>query len=312
MLARVPIEDIVPNPYQARKKMNPESVRALAEEIKEFGLWPGALRGRMRDGKVELCYGHRRLEALKVLGWQEVDVEIVDLSDDDMALQSLAENLQREGLTDIEKADAISMMIKRLVKKGMGEQLALQRVCKLVSLSEAWVKDLLSLKTLAPEVQKAIRKKKIAGRTALEAHRLGGKEMVSTAAKKKLAVHTISQIHQRIRRVPDEKVREKIRKEVIRGKVSKPEDVDTLARKYLAGRKIKTPDNLDVLVESFVESMEDWSQRVNEILPFCRSIEENPKLAAKVSRSLDKLLKNLARLTLNGAAKKKTVVSRSS
>ena len=61
----VPIKDILPNPYQARKKMDREAIRNLAEEIKASGLWPGSLRGRMRGSEVELCYGHRRLAAIK-------------------------------------------------------------------------------------------------------------------------------------------------------------------------------------------------------------------------------------------------------
>ena len=72
----VPIKDILPNPYQARKKMDREAIRNLAEEIKASGLWPGSLRGRMKGSHVELCYGHRRLAALKHLGWDKVEVEV--------------------------------------------------------------------------------------------------------------------------------------------------------------------------------------------------------------------------------------------
>ena len=97
----VAIKDIIPNPFQARKHINRETVKQLAEEIRNFGLWPGALKGRWRGGRLELCYGHRRLEAIKYLSWDEVEVEIVDMDDDEMALQSLAENLQREGLSDV-------------------------------------------------------------------------------------------------------------------------------------------------------------------------------------------------------------------
>ena len=104
----VPVKDILPNPWQARKKMDRESIRALAEEIKASGLWPGSLRGRMKGSHVELCYGHRRLAALKVLGWDKAEVEVDELTDEEMALQSLAENFQREGLSDIEKANLVA------------------------------------------------------------------------------------------------------------------------------------------------------------------------------------------------------------
>jgi len=199
MKAVVKVKDVLPNPWQARKKIDKDAVRSLAEEIREAGLWPGSLRGRMRGGKVELCYGHRRLAAVKMLGWEEVDVEIDDLSDDEMALQSLAENFQREGLTDIEKAEGIHVMLERFQKQGVAEAESMRRVSKFIGLSEAWMRDLLSLLDMEGAVQRAIRDRKIAGRTALEAHRFGGKDMVQTAVDHKLPVHRISAIAQRVR-----------------------------------------------------------------------------------------------------------------
>ena len=49
MKAVIPVRDIVPNPFQARKRIPVKSVRALADEIQELGLWPGSLKGRMKD-----------------------------------------------------------------------------------------------------------------------------------------------------------------------------------------------------------------------------------------------------------------------
>src|SRR5262245_31680839 len=98
----VPVRNILPNPFQARKKMDRASVNALADEIRENGLWPGALRGRMRNDKVELCFGHRRLAAVKALGWKEVEVEIADLNDEEMAIQNLAENRSEEHTSELQ------------------------------------------------------------------------------------------------------------------------------------------------------------------------------------------------------------------
>src|SRR5713226_5680034 len=100
MIARVRVKDIRPNPFQVRKTYDRQTIKALAQEIESVGLWAGALRGRRSEGTVQLCFGHRRFEAVKELSWKEVDVDIVELSDDEMATQSLVENLQREGLND--------------------------------------------------------------------------------------------------------------------------------------------------------------------------------------------------------------------
>jgi ParB/RepB/Spo0J family partition protein len=297
MKATVPIDQIVGNPFQARKKVDGESIRALAEEIRAFGLWPGALRGRLKNGKVELCYGHRRLAALKQLGWREVEVDIVDLSDEEMALQSLAENLQRVGLSDLEKADAIQLMIKKLVQKGSTEQDALHRVCRLVGLSEAWIKDLLSMRDLEPGVQKAIREKKIAGRTALEAHRLGGAQMVKTAAKKGLAVHAISKLSQKLRQVPDAEVREKLRVQVSKGRLTQPGELDAMARKLLKGRKIKPPENLEKLVGEWLAWFEEAEAKADAMLALRKHLKAGDGATVKFRVAVTRLIKKLEKLT---------------
>jgi ParB family transcriptional regulator, chromosome partitioning protein len=290
----VPIKDILPNPWQARKKMDRDSVRALAEEIRASGLWPGSLRGRMKGSHVELCYGHRRLAALKYLGWDKVEVEVDELTDEEMALQSLAENFQREGLSDIEKAHGLHTMVQLLVKQKLSEADAMKRVSKFVGLSEAWIRDLLSMLDMEAPVQRAIRDRKIAGRTALEAHRFGGKQMVATAVEHKLPVHKISAIAKRVRSIPDAGVRERIRKDVVNGRLVEPDRVDEKARKMLKGRKIQAPEDLDRVLADWTYLLKHWSEKVEEILVYKRFFEGRNSAgvraeAQKLSKKLEKL-----------------------
>lgn len=291
----VPVKNILPNPFQARKKMDREGIRALADEIRENGLWPGALRGRMKGDKLELCYGHRRLQAIKTLGWKEVEVEVAELNDEEMAVQNLAENLQREGLTDIEKAEAIHMMLQRMARGGVKEAEAMQRVCRLLGLSNGWIKDLLSLLNLEKGVQKAIRDKDIAGRTALEAHRLGGKEMVMTAIEKKLPVHKISAIAQKIRRIPDEEVRQRVKAQVISGRVTAPEQVQEKARQMLKGRKPKEPADLDRLIGGWVARVKQWNSELDELMLYKRFLGE-PGRADVLKSEVSKFAARLERI----------------
>lgn len=297
MKAVIPVRDIVPNPYQARKRIPTKSVRALADEIKELGLWPGSLKGRMRDGRFQLCYGHRRLQALKLLGWKDVEVEVEDLNDDEMVYQGMAENLQRENLSDIEKAEAIQMMIGRLTKAGMAEPEALKKVCRILGLSPGWIKDLLSMKMLEAPVQGAIRDRKIAGRTALEAHRFGGKDMVNTAIKHKLPVHTISSMAQKVRRIPDEQVRERVRKDVIRGRLVKPDDVDAKVRTLMKGRKRQMPSNLEAILADGEREMKRFNGQLDSILIYRRYLPAAGAPATSVRREAAKLVKKLQKLS---------------
>jgi ParB/RepB/Spo0J family partition protein len=290
----VPIKDILPNPYQARKKMDREAIRNLAEEIKASGLWPGSLRGRMKGSHVELCYGHRRLAALKHLGWDKVEVEVDELRDEEMALQGLAENFQREGLSDIEKAQGLHTMVTLLIKQNLSEGDAMKRVSKFVGLSEAWIRDLLSMLDMEGTVQRAIRDRKIAGRTALEAHRFGGKQMVATAVVHKLPVHKISAIAKKVRSIPDAEVRDHVRKEVVKGKLVEPERVEEKARKLMKGRKVKAPEDLDRILADWSYLIRHWNEKADELLVYKRffagrNVAAIKAEATRLSRKLVKL-----------------------
>lgn len=298
MKSVVAVKDIVSNPFQARKKMDREAIKSLAEEIRNFGLWPGAFRGRWRNGKLELCYGHRRLEAIRMLGWEEVEVDIVDMSDEDMALQSLAENLQREGLTDIEKAEGINLMVRKYVKVGLPEQEAINKVARQLALSPAWVRDLLSLLKMEPTVQKALKNKEIAGRTALEAHRLGGAKMVETAAKNNLAVHKISKMAQKIRRIPDPKVRERVKGEVVRGRIKDPTQIDERAQNLLkkSGGSAESA-NLASLAETWQKTLQEWEERLAELALYRKALKAEDGEAVKgLARQIRRLISALERL----------------
>ena len=290
----VPIKDILPNPYQARKKMDKEAIRNLAEEIKASGLWPGSLRGRMKGSHVELCYGHRRLAALKHLGWDKVEVEVDELTDEEMALQGLAENFQREGLSDIEKAQGLHVMVDLLVKQNLSEAEAMKRVSKFVGLSEAWIRDLLSMLDMEGAVQRAIRDRKIAGRTALEAHRFGGKQMVATAVVHKLPVHKISAIAKKIRSIPDAEVRDHVRKEVVKGKLVEPERVEEKARKMMKGRKVKAPEDLDRILADWTYLIKHWNEKADELLLYKRFF--GGRNVASIKSEAGKLSKKLVKL----------------
>ena len=290
----IPIKDILPNPWQARKKMDREAIRSLADEIKASGLWPGSLRGRMKGSHVELCYGHRRLAALKHLGWDKVEVEVDELTDEEMALQGLAENFQREGLSDIEKAQGLHVMVQLLIKQKLSEGDAMKRVSKFVGLSEAWIRDLLSMLDMEGTVQRAIRDRKIAGRTALEAHRFGGKQMVATAVVHKLPVHKISAIAKKVRSIPDADVRDHVRKEVMKGKLVEPERVEEKARKLMKGRKVKAPEDLDRILADWTYLVKHWNEKADELLIYKRffagrNVGVMKAEATKLVRKLQKL-----------------------
>src|SRR5262249_47385767 len=77
---RVALHRIVPCPFQPRKDFAPESLRELADSIKEQGIVQ-PLIVRERNGHLELIAGERRWRAAQLVGLTEVPVVLREADD---------------------------------------------------------------------------------------------------------------------------------------------------------------------------------------------------------------------------------------
>jgi ParB family transcriptional regulator, chromosome partitioning protein len=146
---RVALERIRPCPFQPRKDFSPETLRELADSIKEQGIVQ-PLIVRERDGQLELIAGERRWRAAQLLGLTEVPV-ILRQADDRAVLElALIENLQRENLNPIEEAHGYAQLIEQF-------QLKQEEVATKVGKSRAVVANALRLLKLPPSIQTSIR-----------------------------------------------------------------------------------------------------------------------------------------------------------
>lgn len=109
---RLPLEVLSPNPWQPRKKFKPEALATLAMSIKEQGVMQPILvrLDPKNPGRYQIAAGERRYRASGLAGLVDIPVRIVELTDEEMALWALGENLNREDLTDFE----ISLSIKSM------------------------------------------------------------------------------------------------------------------------------------------------------------------------------------------------------
>jgi ParB family transcriptional regulator, chromosome partitioning protein len=146
---RVPLARIVPCPFQPRKDFPAETLRELADSIREQGIVQ-PLIVRERNGRLELIAGERRWRAAQLLNLPEVPV-IVRQADDAAVLElALIENLQRENLNPIEEAQGFSQLIAQF-------QLTQEEVALKVGKSRAVVTNALRLLKLPAEVQGCLR-----------------------------------------------------------------------------------------------------------------------------------------------------------
>lgn len=107
------ITEIEPNREQPRKNFSDEAITALAESIRDHGMLQPILVRPMEDGSYRIVAGERRWRAARMLGFDEVPVNIKEMTDTEAAQLALIENLQRENLNPVEEA----MGFKELIEK---------------------------------------------------------------------------------------------------------------------------------------------------------------------------------------------------
>ena len=146
---RVALDRIRPCPFQPRKDFSPETLRELADSIKEQGIVQ-PLIVRERDGHLELIAGERRWRAAQLLGLAEVPVILREADDRAVLELALIENLQRENLNPIEEAQGYAQLIEQF-------QLKQEEVAAKVGKSRAVVANALRLLKLPPAIQTSIR-----------------------------------------------------------------------------------------------------------------------------------------------------------
>jgi len=143
--------DLLPSRQNVRS--DPGDLAGLAETIREHGLLQPL--GVTREGDAyRIVYGHRRRDAAIVVGLDQVPCIVIEaISDDDVIVQQVLENLQRLDLNDLDKARAFQRMIKRLQRQGLSLSEAQDRIGKRLGISGRQIQRYLRLLQLSPEVQ---------------------------------------------------------------------------------------------------------------------------------------------------------------
>ncbi len=106
------ILDIEPNKEQARKNFDDAALSELADSIAQHGVLQPLLVRPIFGGGYQLIAGERRWRASRLAGLTQVPAIIKELTDEEAAVISLIENLQREDLNPVEEALGFASLIK--------------------------------------------------------------------------------------------------------------------------------------------------------------------------------------------------------
>lgn len=109
----VSIEQITSNPYQPRSSTDSAQMESLAGSVREHGVLQPLLVQRDGDG-FRLIAGHRRLEAARLAGVEQVPIIVREPGpDENILLLALVENLQRADLSPLDEAAAFRELSRR-------------------------------------------------------------------------------------------------------------------------------------------------------------------------------------------------------
>lgn len=109
----ISITDIQKNPYQPRKEFDREKLHELAQSIKENGVIQPIIVRQSPVIGYEILAGERRYRASLLAGLRSIPAVVKQLSDQEMMIQSIIENLQRENLNPIEEAHAYESLVEK-------------------------------------------------------------------------------------------------------------------------------------------------------------------------------------------------------
>ena len=144
----VPIDQIVPNPDQSRRRFDDETLEELAASIKEVGLLQPVVLTAADDG-YQLIAGERRWRAAKRAGLVDIPAVIRETAGRSTLVEALVENVQRQDLTAIEEAHAYQQLLET---HGMTQEQVADRVGK----SRPTVSNTVRLLQLVDEIQEMV------------------------------------------------------------------------------------------------------------------------------------------------------------
>jgi ParB-like chromosome segregation protein Spo0J len=113
----VPLDEIVGNPWRdhALYPIDKDHVAELQQSINDHKFF-GSMKGRRRNGKVEIGFGHHRLEAARKAKLATIPVVVEDMDDDQMLLLMSDENVTQAGNHPGAILNEVQAVIRRLIE----------------------------------------------------------------------------------------------------------------------------------------------------------------------------------------------------
>ena len=196
-IKEVELSKLLPFPDHPFRVLEDESMREMAESIREYGVLMPLVVRPVEEGQYEIISGHRRKYACEMIGRETVPVIVRELDRDASIIMMVDSNLQRENILPSERAAAYKMKLEAIKRQGqrsdltcgqvdhkLNESKSRDKIAEETGESGRQVQRYIRLTELSPELQQMVDEKKIAMTPAVEISYLKPEEQ-------KLLVETI-------------------------------------------------------------------------------------------------------------------------
>ncbi len=152
-LAYIDVELLTPNPFQPRKDFDEESLEELSNSIKKQGIIQPIVVSK-RGTEFQIIVGERRWRAAKKAGLKKIPAIVKKVTEKELLEFALLENIHREDLNPIEKAESLYHMNTQL-------GLTHEDIANILSIDRSTVTNLIRLLKLPDFAKEALRKGEI-------------------------------------------------------------------------------------------------------------------------------------------------------
>jgi len=146
LLIQMKLDQLQRGQFQPRSKFNESKLDELTQSIASHGVIQPLVVRRISPNQFEIIAGERRWRAAKQAGLNEVPVVVRDIDDQVALAIALIENIQRDSLTPIEEAKALSRLIQDF-------KMTHEEVSQVIGRSRSAVSNLLRLLKLSDAVK---------------------------------------------------------------------------------------------------------------------------------------------------------------
>lgn len=141
----ISLEEIKKNPYQPRTIFNEEKLDELKESIEKNGLLQPIVVKKAVKGYYIIA-GERRFRAFELLGKEAIPAIVKEMTDEEMMVFSVLENLQREDLSALEESESYKNLMDKM-------ELTQEELAKKLGKSRPYIANSLRLLKLPTEIK---------------------------------------------------------------------------------------------------------------------------------------------------------------